>query len=164
MLKLNQTVLYGTTGVCTVVSIEEKKIGREKRNYYVLKPNSAATSTVYVPADNDLLLSKARELVSKENIAELFEELPKANSVWIDSDSERRKSFSDIVMSGDRKGCLSLLKTLIVKQKQLSAAGKRLHLADERVLREVQRLICDEFSYVLGIPTDEVLAKIQSLI
>ena len=164
MLKLNQTVMYGTTGVCTVINIEEKKIGREKREYYVLKPNSAATSTVFVPADNELLLAKARELISGAQIAKMFEELPKAESVWIDIDSERKKVFGDTVMSGDRFACLSLLKTLIVKQKQLSAVGKRLHLADERVLREVQRLICDEFSFVLGSTPDEVFAEIQGLI
>lgn len=164
MLKLNQTVMYGTTGVCTVDSIEDKKIGKVKRKYYVLKPMAQATSTVFVPADNELLLSKVRELITKENIKEMLQVLPSKESIWIDDDSERKQSFGDIVMSGDRMACLTLLKTLIVRQKELSEKGKRLHLADERVLREVQRLINDEFSFVLGIGVEDVQGRIVKTI
>ncbi len=160
MLKLNEAVMYGTTGVCTVVSVEEKKIGKEKRKYYVLKPNSVATSTVFVPADNDLLLSKARELITKDAINGMLAQLKTADSVWVRGDSERKQCFGETVMSGDRMECLKLLKTLIVHQKELSTVGKRLHLADERVLREVQRLLCDEFAFVLGLSVEDAFKLI----
>ena len=42
------------------------------------------------------------------------------------------------------------------ESKELAEKGKRLHIADERALKEGQRLIHDEFSYVLNIEPDEV--------
>ena len=40
--------------------------------------------------------------------------------------------------------------------------GKKLHIADERMLREAEKMICDEFAYVLGISQEEVPAYITS--
>ena len=36
------------------------------------------------------------------------------------------------------------------------ARGKKLHIGDERILQEAEKMICDEFSYVLGISKEEV--------
>ena len=55
MLELKSTVFYGTTGVCVVERMETKKIGRESKDYYVLKPVAQCSSTVYVPTDNEVL-------------------------------------------------------------------------------------------------------------
>lgn len=162
MLKLNQTVMYGTTGVCVVEKIEEKKIDNKMRQYFVLKPISVSTSTVFVPADSDVLMSKVRELVTEEEIKKMLHSLADAESVWVDVDSERKQYFGATVMSGDRMAFLALFKTLILHQKELSEKGKRLHLADERALREVQRLLCDEFSFVLNISTDDAYNLILS--
>ncbi len=156
MLNLNDTVVYGTTGVCTVESIEDKKIGKVKRQYYVLKPMAQATSTVFVPADNDELLSKVRTLLSKSEVKEMLSRLSSEPNVWIDDDAERKLKFSQIVSSGNRRECLCMLKTLCNRQKELSEKGKRLHLADERIMREAQRLIFDEFSYVLEMDVNDV--------
>ena len=161
MLKLNDTVVYGTTGVCTVESIEERKIGKVKRQYYVLKPNLQTTSTVFVPADNDELLSKARELLTKDEIRVMINGLKSEPDIWINNDMERKLKFTQIVSSGDRKEYLRMFKTLSNRQKYLSEKGKRLHLVDERILREVQRLIFDEFSYVLGLDIADVQKMIQ---
>ena len=42
------------------------------------------------------------------------------------------------------------------------ARGKKLHVADERMLQEAEKMICDEFSYVLGIPKEEVPSYITN--
>lgn len=160
MLKLHDTIMYGTTGVCTVESIENKKIGKVQRKYYVLKPKAQATSTVFLPADNTQLLSKVRCVITVEEINGMLKSLHEEPSIWIDDDNERKARFGEIVTSGDRKACLVMLKTLVDRQKELSEKGKRLHLADERVMREAQRLINDEFGYVLGMGVEDVKALI----
>ena len=57
-MELKEKVVYGTTGVCVVDSIEQKKIGRNIKQYYVLKPVAQSTSTVFLPVDNEELLAK----------------------------------------------------------------------------------------------------------
>ncbi len=161
MLKLNEKVMYGTTGVCVVDSVEDKRIGKEIKKYYVLKPVSQTSSTVYIPADNENLLKKARKMLSVEEIKNMLSSLSDEPDIWIDNDNERRERFSEIISSGDRKACLILVRTLHNRQSILTGTGKRLHIADERALKEAQRLIQDEFSVVLNIHPNEVAAYIN---
>ncbi len=161
MLKLNEKVMYGTTGVCVVERIEEKKIGREFKSYYVLKPVSQSSATVFLPADNEKLLSRVRKVLSADEVKEMLNVLPSEPDVWVDNDAERRVRFSEIISSGDRKACLVLVRTLHNRQTELSSKGKRLHIADERALKEAQRLVHDEFSVALDIEPCEVEAFIR---
>lgn len=162
VLKLNEKVMYGTTGVCVVDSVEDKRIGKEIKKYYVLKPVSQSTSTVYIPADNHKLLEKVRKMLSVEEIKSILNSLNSEPDIWTDNDAERREKFSEIISSGDRKACLILLRTLHNRQNFLSGTGKRLHIADERALKEAQRLILDEFSVVLSISPNEVREYIKA--
>ena len=156
MLKLNDTVMYGTTGVCTVENIEKKTIGKVTRTYYVLRPKAQTSSTVFLPADNEILLGKVRTVMTADEIIGIIRELPAEPNIWVDDDNERKLRYNEIITSGDRKRCLLMVRTLRSHQKELAEKGKRLHIADERALKEGQRLIHDEFSYVLNIEPEEV--------
>ncbi|MBO5747247.1 MAG: CarD family transcriptional regulator [Clostridia bacterium] len=158
MLKLNEKVMYGTTGVCVVEKIEDKKIGREVKRYYVLKPVTQSSSTVFLPADNEKLLSKARDVLTKKQICGIVEELKLTDDVWVDSDNDRRLKFSEMISSGDCKVCMLLLRSLLNRQTELLEKGKRLHLADERALKETQRLTFDEIAEAFGVSLDEAEA------
>lgn len=162
MLELNETVMYGTTGVCTVEKIEEKKIGKITKSYYVLKPVANTASTVYVPTDNEKLLSKVRRVISKAEIDEILSAVSGESDIWPESDGERKLKFGEIIASGDRKACLVMLRTLYKHQNMLTKVGKRLHMADERAMKEARRLISDEFSVALGIDSDEVGAYLRA--
>ena len=164
MLKVNDTVLYGTTGVCTVSNIEQKTIGKVTRQYYVLKPVSHSASTVYVPADNEALLSKIRDVLSVEEINDILQKLKSTEDIWIENEEQRKQRFNEIILSGDRLGCLLIIKTLKNHQNELSEKGKRLHLADERLMKEAQRLIDDEFAFVLGKDLTEIPVFIRTAI
>lgn len=156
MLKLNDTVVYGVTGVCTVEGIEEKKFGKLKRKYYVLRPVNKTTSAVFVPADNEQLLSKVKRLLSADEIKSLLHSLANEPDFWFEDESIRRVRFNEVMLSGDRRECILMMCALKNHQKRLSEKGKRLHLSDERALKEAQRLIHDEISYTMNIDFDEV--------
>ncbi len=161
MLKLNEMVMYGTTGVCIVEKIEERKIGRDIKSYYVLKPVAQASATVLLPADNEKLLSKAREVLTADEVMAIIGAVNKETDIWVESDGERKLKFGEIMSSGDRKAFLLLLRTLYNRQRFLSTKGKRLHLSDERFLKESQRLVYDEFSIALNISFEDIGAFIR---
>ncbi len=162
VLKLKEKVTYGTTGVCVVERIEEKKIGRELKSYYVLKPVAQSSATVFLPADNEKLLAKVRKVLSADEVKGMLKGLPSEPDIWVDNDAERKLKFNEIITSGDRKACLVLVRTLHNRQSELSTKGKRLHIADERALKEAQRLVNDEFSVALCMEFQEVEAFIRS--
>ena len=120
MLKVNDRVLYGTTAVCSVSNIEQKTIGKVTRQYYVLKPVSHSASTVYVPADNEALLSKIREVLSVEEINDILQKLKSTEDIWIENEEQRKQRFNEIILSGDRLGYLLIIKTIKNHQNEIS--------------------------------------------
>ena len=145
-------VVYGTYGVCSVMGTTEKEIGGKKLRYYVLKPVFQQNSTVFVPVDNEQLTSRLRRVLTRP---------PGQQPIWIDDENERRTQFQKIISEGDRSGLLRLVKTLYDRQQERVAVGKRLHQSDERIFREADRLLCDEFAFVLEKEPNEIPAFLQ---
>ena len=55
---------------------------------------------------------------------------------------------------------LRLIRTLKLHEKQQLKRGKRLHMADERFLKEAEKMVLGEFAYVLNESTDDILNRI----
>ena len=154
MFQVNDMVLYGTNGVCKLVDIDVRDCGGRMVEYYILKPIYASNSTVFVPVNNEKLTSKMRYVLTKEEIDEKIRLIPESSPGWIDD--ARKERFKDIVSRADTFELIQLIKTLLEHQEAVMARGKKLHVADERMLQEAEKMICDEFSYVLGISKEEV--------
>lgn len=160
MFQVNDMVLYGTNGVCKLVDIDVRDCGGRMVEYYILKPIYASNSTVFVPVNNEKLTSKMRYVLTKEEIDEKIRLIPESSPGWIDDERTRKERFKDIVSRADTFELIQLIKTLLEHQEAVMARGKKLHVADERMLQEAEKMICDEFSYVLGISKEEVTSYI----
>ncbi len=159
MLCKGQVVLYGANGVCTVDDVTEKRVGKTKMEYYVLHPVCNQTATLFVPIANRALVSKIRGIVTKEEAAHILNELPECFD-WIESKPERTETFREIISSGDCMALVALVRTIRAHEQRQLAEGKRLHLSDERFLKEAQKMVCEEFSLALDIDHDEVISRI----
>jgi len=51
--KKNDFVVYGRNGVCLIEDIKNMNFGGDNGTYYILKPRSSNSSTVYVPVDKE---------------------------------------------------------------------------------------------------------------
>ncbi len=150
MLKVNDIVVYGTVGVCRFDGVSEMKMGRENKKYYVFTPVAQGGSAVYLPTENEALLQRARPVLNKEQIETLVNNLAKDKEIWCNSANERIRLYADALKSGSFEQVLLVARTLICHRQRLSKTGKKLHLTDERALRDAQRLLCDEVSYAMG--------------
>ncbi len=153
---IGDNVRYATTGVCSIVDITEMTVSKKRSQYYVLQPVYKNTLQVYVPCDNEALISKMRRILSKEEIMELIESMPKTVSAWNDNELSRKQEFLQILSLGDRQKLISMIRTIYLHKEKQAASGKRLHQSDERSFMEAQRLLSDEFAFVLGIKPEEV--------
>lgn len=97
-----------------------------------------------------------RYVLTKEEIHAKIRSIPEGRQGWIADERTRKERFRDIVSRADTFELIQLIKTLLEHQETVTAKGKKLHVADERMLQEAEKMICDEFSYVLGIPREEV--------
>lgn len=161
MYQVGETVFYGTEGVCRVEEICERKIGREPVQYYALRPIYREGTTVYVPVKNELLVSRMRPLLTREQIERMIDEVNEDDEDWIDDVSERKAEYQRILLSGDRRCLLAMARVLHLRRRNLQTCGKRLRMNDEQMLRDAERLLADEFSVVLGIKPREVAEYIN---
>lgn len=164
MFKIGDTVLYGSQGVCEIAAKEVKEIGKTKREYYVLRPIYQEGSTIFVPADNENLVSKMHAVMSEEEIKELIKALPREDAVFEQDDTLRRNSYREILSSGDRVAIASVIKALYLEQCRRKEAGKKLPLADEQILSRAETLLYNELSLVLNIKPDQVIPFINEQI
>ena len=158
MFKQGDTVMYGSHGVCCVTDVREETFGPVRRMYYVLQPKKDARSTFYCPVAQE---ERLRALLTKDEVLCLIREMPLTDIVWEEDDNARRERFAAVLKSGDHREVVRLIKTLYQQRRVRAEQGKRLHLADERMMQEAERLLYEEIAYVMDIPPDKVVAYIE---
>ena len=161
MYSVNDTILYGSHGVCRITGIEEKNFSGNLVKYYVLCPVYSENSTIYVPVDNEKLAGKMRRVLTPEEIYQIIRVMPQEESFWIEEENERKEKYKEILARGDRLELVKMIKALYYHQQEQHAKGRRLHTADEHFFREAEKLLYDEFALVLHIKPEQVLPFIM---
>lgn len=157
MFKVNDTVLYRAHGVCKVIDISKKKFSSDLMEYYVLKPVYDEKMIVYVPVLNVIDTEIMRTVLSISQIEHVIYTMPDEEQIWIENDIVRKEKYTQILKKGDRVELVKLIKTLYLHQQSLKEKGKKLHSTDENYFKEAEKLLYEEFAYVLNIQREEVL-------
>ncbi len=164
MFQTEDTILYGTHGVCKIQSIEEMTFSGKKQEYYILNPVYNQASTIYVPVHNEALTAKMHRILSAEEIYELIRTMPDEKTIWIENENARKERFQEIISGNNRQELVQLIKTLYLHQEKQKEKGKKLHIADERFLKEAEKLLYNEFALVLDMEPNQVLPFIMGQI
>ncbi len=157
MFKVDDTILYGTEGVCKVKEITSKKFGDYVNDYYVLEPVYARNSILYVPIKNKKLTSKMKYVLSIDKIYELIRNMVGVEDVWIEDEKLRQSKYKEVISQGDHKEIIKIIKSLYLHKKDQIALGRKFHKSDEDILNCAQTLLHNEFAHVLKIEPEEVL-------
>lgn len=161
MYQVQDTVLYGSDGLCRIDEIVTKDFCGTPADYYVLKPIHHESSTIYVPMKNETLVHKMRRILSADDIYALIQSMPDEEATWIENEEERKATYRETLSKGDRVGLIRMIKALYTHEQQMRETGKRLRAADERFFKDAEKLLYDEFALVLGIEPEQVLPFIQ---
>lgn len=164
--KIGQFVVYGTNGICSIEDITEMSFtrGMEKALYYILKPEAANASTIFVPANNEKLMSKMRVLMSKEDIDELILGTRGKSIKWDSDRRYRTENFHDILAGGVTEDLILMISCIYMRKRELIAQNKKLPSTDSNMLKTAEKLVEEEFSCVLGISPEEVSGYIRKLL
>ena len=161
MFIINDSVVYGNEGVCLITDIVKKEFNSGLIDYYLLKPVSSPKSSIYIPINNTTLLNKIHPLISTNEIVELINSMPEKNTIWIEDNNNRREEYKKIIYSGDRIDLIKLIKTLYLKREDLKTNKKKLLTSDDNFFKSAEKILYDEFAYVLDIKPDEVRPYIE---
>lgn len=157
-------VIYGSHGVCEISEIKSMSFGDEHKEYYVLSPINDKRSTIFVPTDNERLLSQMRPVLTKEEIDALLDSIEPGAVEWIASDAERKEFCTSTIKSGDRLAMFHMIGMLYLHREEMIDQKKHFHVTDERFLKDAEKMLHDEFAFVLGMTASEVEAYIGNRI
>ena len=161
MIEIGSTIIYGTN-ICKVLEVKPMTMGKTTRDYYVLAPVWDSNNLIYVPVDNEALAAKIKKILSAEEIDSIIKAIPESDALLIADDRERIAEFKSIIDSGDREKIIKDIRTLFLRKKELESKHRKLHSADEAILKRAEKLICEEFALVLGINKEEVVPYIAA--
>lgn len=154
--ELNDTVIYGSHGLCTLCEIAEKDFGGDTREYYVLRPAYSGSSVFYVPIDSVALTAKMRRVKPAAELRALLG-MAGEEDAWIEDDRARQNHLRQVLDGGDTEALLATLRSLYRRRMSLSGAGRKLRAADDRLLRDIEKLLLDEFSISFVLQREDLL-------
>lgn len=160
MYNVNDTVMYGKQGVCIIKEIVNENFSGKSMDYYSLQPAYSDNTVIYVPVENEELVRKMKKVLTAREIDSLIKEVKSMEPMWYDNEKERREKYNKIVEKGDRKETLRLINTLYLNRQEREAEGKKMYVSDEKVMKEAEKLIYEEFASVLHIKPGEVIEYI----
>lgn len=159
MFKVNDYVVYSTTGVCKIIDIREEMDPSDNEiEYYILQPVSSSNMTIKAPVNNHKI--SIRKILTKEAVSALITAIPEIETIWIDDNRQRSEVFKTALKSGKCEEWIKLIKTLYLEKKERSSLGKKLMKSDEDIMKAAEKHLYEEFSVVLGISPDEVATYI----
>ena len=162
MLQIGSQVVYGIHGVCRILELEVRTVDRKKVEYFVLEPREQPGARFYVPAHNQAALAKLRPLLTPEELNGLLESEEAHRDCWIPEENLRKQKYRELINNGERTELISMIRAVIQHRESQLSAGRKFHLCDENFLRDAQKILASEFSYILQIPRNEAIAYIES--
>ncbi len=156
MFNTGDMVMHPGAGVCRIDSITEESFGGTMpRKYYVLKTVYDSSQTViHLPVDSDKV--KLRKLLTQEDIKEIIRSVSVKEPFWVDNSVQRKETFAHILQEGDHAKILQMICEIHIKKNEKEQTGKKLYVADSKVLQMAERIIHQEFAHTLNIAPDEV--------
>ncbi|MBR5533981.1 MAG: CarD family transcriptional regulator, partial [Ruminiclostridium sp.] len=103
-------VSYSCNGVCRIDGIRQETTDKgPPKTFYILKPVTDPSSTIFVPTHSPLLLAKMKPLPSKEEVDALILASREEEMPWIEDRKLRAATFQTILKACNLKDLLGLV-------------------------------------------------------
>ena len=163
---IGEYVSYGINGMCNIEDIRPMQLSQsvEKMMYYILRPESNPKSTIFVQVNNQKLVSKMREPMTKDEINAMLVRMKDRTLEWEKDVRFRTESFHEILNNGVNQDLILMIRCLHRKRQELVQLGKKLPARDSNTLKTAERLVEEEFAHVLHIKCEEVSDYIRDVL
>lgn len=157
MFSIGDTVMHPSEGVCGVEDIRTITFsGGKPREYYILRPAlEKSSSTVYMPVDRgDTML---RRLLSRQDIVDIIHDSANYAGLWVTDSKQRKDVFGKILSEGNYAKIIRMILELHEERERRQSEGKKPCASDEALLAQAERLVHQEFSYVLHLSAENTV-------
>ena len=154
-MQIGTIVMYNGQ-LCKIKEAVERSFfpGQPAKLYYTLSPTEREEDYHYVPATQ--AKEKCRPVLSKAEIELMRREAQGKAIDWIEDRTQRAKEYGQILRDGDPAQILMLIRCLLEKKTQLATIKKKLTTTDETLLVNAEKMIDNEFAYVLHMNREEL--------
>ena len=160
MYAVGDKIIYGGTGVCTVVEICTRKFSRTEpdKQYYKLRP-VYGTETIYAPLDTPAFMrpvmtrSEAEALVAR--IPQIEEQVCTSTSVTM-----LRQQYEEFFRDHNCESYIRLVKGIYMKGQK----SKKLGQTDQRYMKRAEDMLYGELAAALDITPAEVPNYLKKVI
>lgn len=155
MYRKGDYVNYSTQGICEIEDVRLIKFNfdSQARKYYILKPVHQKNACIYVPIDNQKLLGQMRPILSSDEIDKTILSVRNSEIPWTKDRKQRTSEFQAILSRRDEKELLQLASCLYLKSKD---GTKGFCSSDSQILKKVETIIAQEFSFSLKINPQDI--------
>lgn len=156
MFQKGEYIIYGNSGVCRVEDIGTMDMSgiKKGRLYYTLLPVYSNGSKIYTPVDNEKITM--RRVLSKDEVLELLNQIPKIEPLWITDEKKREESYKEALKSCTFEDQIKIIKTLYLRQQSRLEGGKRLATIDERYLKMAEDSLYGELAISLNMKKEDM--------
>lgn len=159
MFESGSYIIYGATGVCKISDVRKERFNNEEKLYYIIQPVYAGNSTIYAPVG--ISEKRMKPILSSGEVHELINIMPDEPLIRSDSDNSRKEKYAEILKNADRRELVMLMKTLYSERENKLLNRKKVSAVDEKMMKDAEKLLYEEFAHVLNIEIEEVDAFIR---
>ncbi len=162
MFQPGELLIYGSTGVCRVLSVDRRQDYvdgvKQDRLYYQLKPLHQG-GVIYTPVDGKVSM---RPVISREEAETLIDQIPTLHPTACKAATTQAltQQYQANLRQHSCRGLLELTMSIHAKRVQAESQNRRLGMVDERFMKQAEQLLFGELSAALDIPYEEVPAYI----
>ena len=156
MFKVNDCVVYGSTGVCRITEqIRGKDIEGRDTFFYVLHPVFRDNMTIKAPVANAGALM--RSVITKEEVLILIDAMPEKEPLRFADKRQRYTAFKFALKTGAHDEWIQIIKTLYLEKCKSGNPEKKLTKSDEEIMTTAEQRLYEEFAIALDMVPEEVL-------
>ncbi|MGE5372887.1 MAG: CarD family transcriptional regulator [Solirubrobacterales bacterium] len=162
MFKVNDYVVYGTTGVCQIADIKKDEFSNNNETeYYVLNPVFDGNNmTIMIPVNHPNRAMRA--VCTKKEALSLIAQMHEIETAWIGDERQRNADFKASLRSGKNEEWAKIVATIYLEKEARSGFGRKIAKSDEDIFRSAEKCLHQEFAVALNISPDEVPSFIRS--
>lgn len=155
-------VVYKKSGVFRIDDIRKEKICSEIKSYYLLQSVYDKNASVYVPADNEVLVGMMEQVLTKEEIEAVIEKSKECKIDWPLNSQERQAMFDNLLENKDLSMIICLMKILLCSKEQALSDKIKFPAIDEHALNSCRKMLSEAFAFSLGIDKKDVQQYIMN--
>lgn len=160
---VGECVVYRGSGIYRIDDIRDEDFcGLGRRTYYVLSSVFDHSSVIFVPLDAKDIEKTLRNVLSCDQIDEVIAKAGENPVEWVEDVKSRAEYFDRLLTEGCCSDIIGIYIKMMKYKDSIESGRKKLYASDAKILAAAERIITDEFSFVLAIPKSEVLGYISA--